>query len=278
MAEHDSVIPAGGSGTLTAKLKTSPTKNGRITKSIKVLTDAADARSIHLRFTVDVETPIIVRPAFRFAFSTIEGEEGRTRVVLHRSDGKPLEILGVETGDPDLEARVEMVVESGSQKSPDSAPGDAWIEVVSNPAAEVGRRSGSVRIATNQPELPELVMPSSWRVRPLIEARPETVQLWLPTKFRQVQRSSLLSLRHAKRKNFTVTGLEVSHPEIFTAAANSTASASTQVIRVSLIEDVTLDTLESTLDGWVRIDTDDPNRPTIEVPVIVSPKRVSYRR
>jgi len=278
VAEYDSVIPAGGSGTLTATMQTSPTKNGRISKSVNVVTDAADARNIRLRFTLDVETPIIVRPAFRFTFSTIEGEEGRTRVLLHRSDGKPLEILGIETGDPELAAQVEIVAGSGSQKDLDAVSGDAWIDLVSNPAANVGRRSGSVRITTNHPDLPELVMPSSWRVRPLIEARPEIVRLWLPTKFRQVARSTLFSLRHMGGKTITVTGLEVSHPEIFTATADSTAAATRQVIRVSLIEDVTLDTLGSTFEGWVKIETDDPERPTIEIPVIVAPKRVDYRR
>jgi hypothetical protein len=278
VAEYDSVIPAGGSGTLTAKMQTMPMKNGRISKSINVVTDAADARNISLRFTIDVETPIVVRPAFRFNFSTIEGEEGRTRVLLHRSDGNPLEILGVETGDLELAAHVEMVAWSGSQKDPDAVSGDAWIELVSNPAADVGRRSGSVRIATNHPDLPELVMPSSWQVRPLIEARPEIVRLWLPTEFRRVARSTLFSLRHAGGKTFTVIGLEVSHPEIFTAKANSTAAATRQAIRVSLLDDVTPDTLGSTFEGWVKIETDDPERPTIEVPVIVSPKRVPYRR
>ena len=60
MAEYDSVIPAGGSGTLTAKIKTSPMQNGRISKSINVVTDAADARNIRLRFTIGVETSIVV--------------------------------------------------------------------------------------------------------------------------------------------------------------------------------------------------------------------------
>ena len=278
MAEYDSVIPAGGSGTLTAKIKTSPMQNGRISKSINVVTDAADARNIRLRFTIGVETSIVVSPAFRFSFSTIEGEKGRTRVLLHRSDGKPLKILGVETGDPELTARIEMVAGSGSQKGQDGVSGDAWIELVSSPAANVGRRSGSVRIATNHPDLPELVMPSVWRVRPLIEARPEIVRLWPPTNSGRVTRSGLVSLRRVGKKKFTVTGLEVSHPEIFTAAANSTAAATRQAIRVNLLEDVTLDTLESTIEGWVKIETDDPERPTIEVPVIVSRKRVPYGR
>lgn len=273
MAEYDSVIPPGGSGKLTAQMKTTPMQNGRVSKSINVVTDAADARTMRLRFSVDVRAPIIARPYYRFAFSTIEGQEGRTRILLHRPDGEPLEILGVETGDPELAAKIETVAGSGSKKSPDAAPGDVWIELVSDPTASAGRRSGSVRIATNHPDLPELVIPSSWRVRPLIEARPEIVRLWLPTVGGPVARSALFSLRRVGEKTFAVTGLEVSHPEIFTATADSTAAATRQLIRVNLLEGVTYDTPRSTVEGWVKIETDDPKRPIIEVPVKVARRR-----
>jgi len=273
VAEYDSVIPPGGLGKLTAEMKTTPMQNGRVSKSINVVTDAADARSMRLRFTVDVQAPIIARPYYRFALSTIEGQEGRTRILLHRSDGEPLEILGVETGDPELAAHVETVAGSRSKKSPNAAPGDVWIELVSDPTASAGRRSGSVRIATNHPDLPELAIPSSWRVRPLIEARPEIVRLWLPTDGGPAPRAALFSLRSASDKKFTVTGLEVSHPEIFTAAADSTTAATRQIMRVHLLEGVTYDTPGSTIEGWVKIETDDPARPIIEVPVKVGRRR-----
>ena len=273
MAEYDSVIPPGGLGKLTAQVKTTPMQNGRVSKSINVVTDAADVRSILLRFTVDVEAPIVARPYFRFALSTIEGQEGRTRILLHRSDGKKLEILGVETGDPELAAQIEAVADSGSKKSPNAAPGDVWIELVSDPTASAGRRSGSVRIATNHPDLPELVIPSSWRVRPLIEARPEIVRLWLPTDGGPTPRAAIFSLRSVGEKKFAVIGLEVSHPEIFTATADSTAAATRQLIRVHLLEGVTYDTPGSTVEGWVKIETDDPARPIIVVPVKVARRR-----
>jgi hypothetical protein len=73
VAEHDSVIPPGGSGTLTAVLKTSANQNRRFSKAINVVTDAEDARSFSLRFTVDVRAPIVARPSYRLSLTAISG-------------------------------------------------------------------------------------------------------------------------------------------------------------------------------------------------------------
>ena len=48
MAEFDSVIPAGGTGTLTAKIKTTSTQNGPVSKGIAVNTNAAGAERLML--------------------------------------------------------------------------------------------------------------------------------------------------------------------------------------------------------------------------------------
>ncbi len=51
MTEFDSVIPAGHSGTLTAKIKTTTTQSGPVSKSIAVTTNAAGAQRMTLSVT-----------------------------------------------------------------------------------------------------------------------------------------------------------------------------------------------------------------------------------
>ena len=278
MAEHDSVIPAGGSGRLTASIKTSPTQSGRVSKSINVGTDAADARRLRLRFTIDVYAPIVAKPHLRLTASGLEGEGTRARVLLHRADGEPLEISSVETGNLAVRAQVNRVTKKEMNSGAKAEEGDLWLGVVSTQDAAPGRLTGTVRAATNHPDAPEIVVPFSIRILSLIEVHPAGVRMWLPQAGGRGGQSAIVTLRRNENVEFTITAIEVSHPEIFTAATNSTAPATRQAVRVNLVDDLSPDTVSASVEGWIVVSTDDPKKPMVEIPVIVSPKRSSARR
>ena len=296
MAEHDSVIPAGGSGTLTAKVKTVEGQNRRFSKSITVVTDATDARPLTLRFTVDSYSPIVVKPSFRINLTTVEGSAGQTRVVLHRIDGEALAVTEVVAEHPQLLVRAHPVTGERvppAEKAGDTnmweematrrhdikaAPGDVWIELATQEGPISGNIDGRLHLKTNDPEAPELSLPYMVRVRPLIEVRPAAVRMWLSPVRGTEGRSAIVSLRHNQGEEFTITGIEASHPEIFTAAANSTGSAVRQVVRIGVTEGLSADGLVGSVEGWIAVTTDDPNRPRVEIPVVVSPTRALTRR
>ena len=296
MAEHDSVIPAGGSGTLTAILKTAATQNGRLSKSVGVVTDAGDARNFRLRFTADVRAPIVAKPSFRLNLNTISGSASSTRVLLHRADGQALEIGEVTLDHPDLVVRARPVNETADAHPATSEPadlwsemasrtrnieakvGDVWIELAAKPSAAPGRTSGKLRFTTNDPDAPEVSLPYWVRVRPLIEVRPEGVRMWLSPRRGEEGRSSIVTLRQTKGGEFAVTDVEVSHPEIFTAAANSTATASRQAVRVRLADGLDRDGIAGSVEGWIEVHTDDAEQPVVEIPVIVAPTRALAAR
>ena len=278
MAEHDSVIPAGGSGRLTARIKTSPIQNGRVSKSINVGTDAVDASSLRLRFTVDVWTPIVAKPRLRLTATGLEGEATRARILLHRADGEPLEISNVETGNSDVRPRVDRVTKDEQNSGTTAEEKDLWLEVVTNQDAAPGVLTGTLRAATNHPDAPELLVPFSIRIRSLIEAHPPGVRMWLPQAGGREGQSTIMTLKRNGNLEFTITAVEVSHPEIFTAAANSTAPAVRQAVRVNLIDDLSRDRIRATVEGWIVVRTDDPEKPIVEIPVIVSPTRSLARR
>jgi hypothetical protein len=263
---------------LTARIKTSPVQNGRVSKSITVGTDAADARSLRLRFTVDVYAPIVAKPRLRLTATGLEGEETRARVLLHRADGEPLEISSVETGNSAVRPHVDRVTKDERNSGTTAEERDLWIEVVSSQDAAPGMLTGTVRAATNHPDVPELLVPFSIRIRSLIEAHPAGVRMWLPQAGGREGRSTIMTLKRNGNLEFTITAIEVSHPEIFTAAANSTTPAVRQAVRVNLVDDLSHDTLGATVEGWIVVRTDDPEKPMVEIPVIVSPKRSLARR
>ena len=296
MTEHDSVVPAGGSGTLTATVKTVEGQNRRFSKSITVVTDAADARSLVLRFTVEAYSPIVVRPSFRINLTTVEGSAGLTAVVLHRADGEALRITEIMAEHPQLLVRARPVSDEGESASEkadesdlsvgtaarrrpiDAAPGDVRIELATQETASPGNTAGKIHLKTNDPEAPELSLPYMVRVRPLIEVRPTAVRMWLSPARGTEGRSGIVSLQHNRGGEFAITGIETSHPEIFSAAANSAGSAPRQVVRVGLTEGFVAESLAGSVEGWVVVSTDDPNRPEVEFPVVLSPTRALTRR
>ncbi len=296
MAEHDSVIPAGGSGTLTAKVKTVGGQSRRFSKSISVVTDVTGRPPLILRFSVEAFSPIVSLPSFRINLTTIEGSLGRARILLHRADGENLAITKVVAEHPDLVVRTRPVTENGvpasdSDSEPDlwtelatrrrpinATPGDVWIELSTQQAPPPGNTAGSLHLNTNDPAAPEMSLPYMVRVRPMIETRPAAIRMWLSPVRGNEGRSAIVSLRHSEGEEFAITGVEASHPRIFSAAANSTDSASRQVVRINLIEGLGADSLAESIDGFIAVATDDPARSRIEIPVVVSPTRTLSRR
>ncbi len=170
MAEHDSVIPAGGSGTLVATMRTTVLQNGRSSKSINVRTDSEYSRDLVLRFSVDVEAPVLIKPFNRLVVSSLEGEEGRARVLLHRNDGEALVVVRAVTGDPHLVAQAVPVTNESEAEEFGGVPGDQWLEMFVATDSPVGASAGTIRVEIDHPAVSTLEVPYSTRVRPLIEA------------------------------------------------------------------------------------------------------------
>jgi hypothetical protein len=278
LAEYDSVIPAGGSGKLVANMRTPPLLDRRVSKTVAVHTDAEGGLNLNLRFSVDVQTPILFKPSNRLVITTLEGEEARKRVLLQRADGEALVIRGADTGDPSLEAIAEPVMKNEKRDNVDATPGEVWLELVLAADAPVGSRTGKLRLATNHPVASSFEVAYAMRVRPLIESRPAGARLWTSPSTSGDGYSSFLTLNRNGKGDFTITGIEASHPEIFTATAISTEPGQRQMVRVELAEDVHSDSINGTIEGWIEIRTDVSNHPILDVPVLVGSSREATRR
>jgi hypothetical protein len=259
-------------------MRTAPLQDRRITKSIAVRTDAADLAILNLRFSVDVRAPIVFRPNNRLFISTVEGQEARKRVLLRRADGETLEILSADTGDPTLVAVTVPVVKKERTNDYEAAPGDVWLELVLPADSPIGSRTGKLRLSTNDPIASSFEVPFAMRVRSLIEFRPDGVRLW-PTPSRSGNGySGFVNLNRNGQGSFMITGIDVSHPEVFSAAVVSSEPAQRQTVRVELTKDLGPEAIRGTIEGWIEISTDDPIRPKVEVPVVVASNREGTRR
>jgi hypothetical protein len=85
--------------------------------------------------------------------------------------------------------------------------------------------------------------------------------------------SNILTLSLNRKGKFTVTGVTVSHPEIFAANAISNQPGPRQLLRVELNEGVGPDTINGTIQGWIEMTTDIPGYSSLAVPVLVASSR-----
>ncbi len=117
MTEFDSVIPAGQSGTLTAKIKTTTTQSGPISKSIAVTTNAAGAERMTLSVAFSAVSAITVLPRPQIMINGVLGDEPTATLIFHRPDGEKLEITGFDSGDEQI-----VITTKAGDREPDDRP------------------------------------------------------------------------------------------------------------------------------------------------------------
>ena len=282
MAEFDSVIPAGGSGTLTARIETTVAQHGKVSKSVTVHTDAPGFDSFRLVINFEAVASIIASPRLRLHLNAVEGERGTGRILLHRPDGERLQISAPPHGAAELPVDLDLVGIPGTESTAVSGgvravPGDVWLEASLAPHGESLRWTGTVAVETNHPDAPTLEVPISVWVRPVFDVRPQRVNLWVPEEARDMQPVTV-RVTHAARRAFEITDIEVSHPDLFSANALTESARRFHTLRVQLRDGVDVSKLEGPLQGWLRFHSSDPAKPLIEIQVGLSPMQERSRR
>ena len=272
MAGFDPVIPAGGSGKLTAKVKTHATQQGHLTKVVTVTTDDPVAKTIQLKLSFDVQPAIEVRPQARPSIEVVEGNAAEKTLVLHRADGKPLEISRIDTGAPNL---VTATVRPATKKDRalGAAEGDVILEIKTKKLSGFTQRSQMLTLHTNHPRLKQMRLPIRIRVKPVIAAMPAQVRLWAPPGEKVQELTSVLTVRSNDGKKFTVTAVESSDPALITAEIKDNRPA----VRHNIVLRVPAKAIEAlerhTKRAQLTIRTGDSRKPTLTVPVIVARRR-----
>ncbi len=272
MAEFDSVIPAGGSGTLTAKIKTQSTQSGKVSKSIAVTTNIPATPRLMLSVTFNSVTAVTVRPTPRIHLNGVEGDALTTSLVLHRADGEKLEITGFESSDDVVVLEAKPVTREMTVKNQKAVPGDVVVEASVAAGVTAVSTNGKVRIRTNHPDAEVIDVTFSLRLRPVIEARPAQVRLILQDG-NSAARTALLRIQHNLRGEFKLTSLKPSNPTIFRAEiVDGESKKQVHTVAVMLQDDVTPGSLDGRLLESLVVITDDPERSELTIPVLIEPR------
>ncbi len=275
------MIPAGGSGTLKAKIVLRQGQTNPLSKSIMVYTDADSGRPLRLRLKVQPVAPVTVLPQMYVHLRASTGDPGGESVLLRRGDGEVLEITSATSVPAEaLELSWQKVGPDGGDAVRGVVPrqGDVRLELRLAADAPVGRRNGVVRVATNHPDSPTLDIPYVVIVRARIEPRPSQVGLRAAPPGR-AGRDAELRLASTVGEPFEITRLEVSDPELLLVEVlGDAAKQLNHRLKVALARDPEPADPAREIHGWVRVHTTDPSLPTVEVPVRVWPDPARVRR
>jgi len=274
VAEFDSVIPAGQSGTLTAKVKTRLTQNGPASKSIAVTTDSPGAERIMLALNFTAVSVVSVLPRPQITLNAIVGDEPQTTLVLHRADGKELEIRGVVSDEPRIVITTKPVTEAQMVGRLQAKPGDVVLTASIAPNVEPVIANGRIKLETNHPDAPEVDINYGLRIRAVIEANPPQLRLLLQDG-NSSARTMLFRVQDNRGGRFKLTGAKPSNPELFRVELlDGDAEAQVHQVAVMLQDDVLPGALESSVFESLVLSTDDSAQPELTVPIHIEPREL----
>ncbi len=267
------MIPAGGSGKLVAKVHTHAQQNGRISKTIRVVTNDPGLKQIVLRLNATVIAPIEVRPSPRLWLNTWENRPAETKVLLHRQDGKPLKILQTHIEPAGLvKVTWSGVTKAEDQRGLKAGPGDVWMMVSFPAAPHAMSRSGKVELMTNDPRQPKLVLPLFVHVRSTLEIVPPRLQFIVgirgPKEYWRV-----VEVRAHGSTRFHIRSVETDHPELLKIVIMPPGLGTVERVRVGLDRAAGLKAAKRGLHATLTVKTDDPKHPSMTIPVFVTTRR-----
>lgn len=268
------MIPAGGTGTLTAKIATKSTQNGIISKSVSVTTDAPGAERLTLNVRFTAVSAVMVLPRPQLSLRGVEGDSPSASVILRRGDGEPMEVTKIDNTDDRISITTEPVDDEHSVAGQRTRPGDVVLTVSLSPDLGPTSYNGRFRVRTNHPDSPPVDVVYMIRTLPLIQARPEQTRLVLQ-RGNESGRSSLLRIQHNRSGRFKITGAEPSDPELLKVELLDAETAQQVHTAAIMLQDgVEPGSLSERRFESVTFATDDPDHPKIEVQVQVEPREM----
>jgi len=170
VASFDKVIPPGGEGKITLKIKTGGYQ-GRISKGARVYTNDPKKAFFLLRLAADVKVPIYIYPRF-VNFIGRPGQSLTRYVLIEAREEKPLKITPVGFN---LQDKVNFTIQ-------EMVPGKKFQIVLATAPQVVGAYNGFLKLKTNYPETPEISIKIRVKIRPIKAPLPRPAPPVVPPK------------------------------------------------------------------------------------------------
>ena len=251
----DSLIPPGDSGSIRVRLTTTG-RRGEVAELANVYgaDTAKPIASLHVRGNVVL--PLEVAPRRQAYFFTVKGEKASETLTLVAHDAKELHVTGVTSDHPRFSVKEEDAGDRQRRK----------LIVTLDPATPPGKYQGLITVATTSAAYPKVTIPTFAEVKDSLSTSIDTVR------FGQVaydalsndvlnQKSVLVSKRGGTA--FRVVGATTDLP-FMSVEVVPQAKAGDFIVNVRIAPK---DAKRGRLQGTLRITTNDPSRPSIELPI-----------
>jgi hypothetical protein len=268
------VIPAGGSGKLVAKVKTRGNQNGRLSKRVSVTTDAPGKERLQLSLSFNAVAAIIARPRPNLYLNSVVGRAGSARILLHRPDGEALRLTVPEGSLPEgIKLNlIEVTEEEPGEQRFDPKPGDVWVEVAVGEDSSTGTFNRNLELITNHPQAPRFPVQLMVRVQPVFALRPTRVGLRVSGDGTGGS-TAAVRITNAEHQAFAISGIEVSHPEIFSAEVVANEPRPVHTVRIRSVPDLDPEKIDGNLRGTVKITVSGSTEEVLEAQVTVGARR-----
>lgn len=253
----DKKIAPGASGKIHAELDTASFA-GPLAKGITVLTNDPQNPRIQLTLQADVKPHVFAHPGYaRFIY--VQGlPAGAITQQVWSSDIQDFKLLGATSPYPFITATYREAAEAERRAE---APGRQWIvEIRIQPDATVGALTEPLKVKTNHPRQPELIIPLSGFVRPLMAATPPVVDFG-SLEITGQQRVTI-ALVNFDEKGIEIQKVESTIPGI-EASAQVTQAGHRFQVRLLLKPEMA----KGAVSGMVRVFTTSEKKPVFEIPV-----------
>jgi len=204
VVRYDRTIPPGGVGQVTLQVNTTGYQ-GKITKSAQVTTNDPRQRKSKIYLAMNVRTYIIVKPGSKILLRGTVGEDIRRVVSIRPIDDQPLEITKVQSN-------LGSAIDYKLNRKDDSHQYE--LEVVSK-ATDRKTASGYITLHTNHPKKKVVKLSVHIRIRPELEAWPNTITFQQGTQSGSTSKENkrVLTVLNTRGKNFRI--LELSYNKAY---------------------------------------------------------------
>lgn len=258
VASFDSRIAAGESGTVRAVVDTGAFA-GPIAKSVTVLSNDPVNPRLVLTVKADIRAHVLAQPSYARLIQTRTMPPTTTEFTVASPDRDDFRVLGVDAPHDWVSAEVREATEAERIAE---GRGTQWRIAVTIPGdAPVGPLLDVLKVRTNHPGQPELVVPLSGMVRPVLHLTPEKADF-----------GSLVLAGQAREMVLTLINFGTD-PVTLGAVTTDVKDATVDVReveagkrwRIALQLPATLP--KGKLSGDLIIETSSPEQPRLEIPV-----------
>lgn len=258
VADYDRSIPPGETGQIKAVLDTTGFR-GPLSRSIAVFTNDAVTPQLNLVLRAQVVSTIEILPRPLVRFNVLQGEPATDSVVLVSPDGAEFRVLGVAGTDDRVAAEFRELADGERIRG---RQGSQWEVAVTVPAgAREGVLNQRLTVKTDFEKAPEVTVAVSGVVRPIIQVVPGELNFGSVRSGQSVSRN-LVVVNNRLGHDLVVTGVVVD--ESLFAVDIATAGSSP---RVQVTVTLKPDTPPGSYSEILRVNTNDPVRGAIEIPV-----------